>query len=140
MKQFEFVDITTADVAFIAYGKNLNELFANAALAMFEVMIDTNQIEKRVEEKIFVEGHDLESLMFDWLNELLYVVDSKNLAFVEFDVSVDEKNYKLEAVCKGEEISHEKHQTRTVVKAATYHHMKIWKEDNIWKAQVVLDI
>jgi SHS2 domain-containing protein len=139
MKPFEFIEIATADVAFIAYGKDLNELFANAALAMFEVMIDTKQVEKKVEEKVFVEGHDLESLMFNWLNELLYVSDSKNLAFSEFDVKVNEKDFKLEAVCKGEEISHKKHQTRTVVKACTYHYMKIWK-DEIWKAQVVLDI
>jgi len=140
MKAFEFVDITTADVAFIAYGRDLNELFANAALAMFEVMVNINQIEKSVEEKIYVEGYDLESLMFNWLNELLYVSDSKNLAFSEFDVRVDESNFKLEAVCKGETINPEKHETRTVVKAATYHQMKIWKEDNIWKAQVILDI
>jgi SHS2 domain-containing protein len=139
MKAFEFIEIATADVAFIAYGKDLNELFANAALAMFEVMIDTKQVEKKVEEKVFVEGHDLESLMFNWLNELLYVSDSKNLAFSEFDIKINEKDFKLEAICKGEEISHKKHQTRTVVKAATYHHMKIWK-DKIWKAQVVLDI
>jgi len=140
MKAFEFIDITTADVAFVAYGRDMNELFANAALAMFEVMINTNQIEKSVEEKIYVEGYDLESLMFNWLNELLYVSDSKNLAFSEFDVKVDESNFKLEAVCKGEAINPEKHETRTVVKAATYHQMKIWKEDNIWKAQVILDI
>jgi SHS2 domain-containing protein len=140
MKKFEFVDITTADVAFIAYGKDLSELFANAALAMFEVMIDTNQIEKRVEEKISVDGYDLESLMFNWLNELLYISDSKNLAFSEFDVKVDDKDFRLEAICKGEEINSEKHETKTVVKAATYHKMKIWKENDIWKAQVVLDI
>jgi|YelNatPaOPRAMG01_1025707.scaffolds.fasta_scaffold19921_6 SHS2 domain-containing protein len=139
MKAFEFIDITTADVAFLAYGKDLNELFANAALAMFEVMINTKQVEKEKEEKVYVEGHDLESLMFNWLNELLYVSDSKNLAFSEFDVKIDEKNFKLEAVCKGEKIDPQKHETRTVVKAATYHHMKIWKED-VWKAQVILDI
>jgi SHS2 domain-containing protein len=139
MKAFEFVDITTADVAFIAYGKDLNELFANAALAMFEVMINTKQVEKKEEEKVYIEGHDLESLMFNWLNELLYVSDSKNLAFSEFDVKIDEKSFKLEAVCKGEEINPQKHETRTVVKAATYHQMKIWKED-VWKAQVILDI
>ena len=139
MKAFEFIDIATADVAFIAYGRDLNELFANAALAMFEVMINTKQVEKKMEEKVCVEGHDLESLMFNWLNELLYVSDSKNLAFSEFDVKVDEKNFKLKAVCKGEEIDPQKHETRTVVKAATYHRMKIWEED-VWKAQVILDI
>ena len=140
MKTFEFVDITTADVAFVAYGRDLNELFANSALAMFEVMMNTKQVEEKVEERVSVDGHDLESLMFNWLNELLYISDSKNLAFSKFEVKVDEKNFKLEAVCKGEEINPEKHETRTVVKAATYHQMKIWWEDNLWKAQVILDI
>jgi len=140
MKGFEFVDITSADVAFIAYGENLNELFANAALAMFEVMVDTKRVEKKVEEVVRVEGYDLESLMFNWLNELLYISDSKKLAFSEFVVKIDEQNFKLEAVCRGEEINPEKHETRTVVKAATYHQMKIWKEGNVWKAQVILDI
>ncbi len=139
MKRFEFVDITTADVAFVAYGKDLNELFANAALAMFEVMINTSQIEKKEEEKVSVEGYDLESLMFNWLNELLYISDSKNLAFSEFEVKIDDKNFRLESICRGEKINHGKHETRTVVKAATYHQMKIWKED-VWKAQVILDI
>jgi len=140
MKTFEFVDITTADVAFVAYGRDLNELFANSALAMFEVMINTKQVEEKVEERVSVDGHDLESLMFNWLNELLYISDSKNLAFSKFEVKVDDKNFKLEAICKGEEINPEKHETRTVVKAATYHQMKIWWEDNLWKAQVILDI
>jgi SHS2 domain-containing protein len=140
MKPFEFVDLTTADVAFIAYGKDLNELFANAALAMFEVMIDTKKVERKIEEMVSIDGYDLESLMFNWLNELLYISDSKNLAFSYFDVKIDASNFKLKAICKGEEIDPKKHETRTVVKAATYHQMKIWKENETWKAQVILDI
>ena len=140
MKAFEFVDITTADVAFVAYGKDLNELFENAALAMFEVMVNTRQIEEKVEEKVSVDGYDLESLMFNWLNELLYISDSKNMAFNKFIVKIDESNLRLEATCRGEVINPKKHETRTVVKAATYHQMKIWKENDIWKAQVILDI
>jgi len=138
-KKFEFVDITTGDVAFVAYGKNLNELFANAALAMFEVMIDTSKVEKKEERIVEAEGIDLESLMINWLNNLLIFVDSENLAFSEFNVNVDEKNFKLKALCKGEKIDRNKHETRTAVKAATYHKMKIEKND-VWKAQILLDI
>lgn len=137
--KFKFLDITTADIAFEAYGKDLNELFANAALAMFEVMINTNQIEKKVERKVEIEGSDLESLMFNWLNYLLVFVDSENLAFSEFLVKVDEKNFKLEAVCKGEAIDKNKHETRTHVKACTYHQLKV-KKNKIWKVKVILDI
>jgi len=139
MKKFEFVDITTADVAFEAYGKNLNELFANSALAMFEVMINTKQIEQKVERKIKITGNDLQSLMFNWLNNLLLFVDSENLAFSNFKTEVDEKNFTLNAVCKGEKINSKKHEIRTAVKACTYHQMKIEK-NKIWKARVILDI
>ncbi|MFH8108898.1 MAG: archease [Candidatus Aenigmatarchaeota archaeon] len=137
--KFKFLDITTADIAFEAYGKDLNELFENAALAMFEVMVNTKQIETKIERKVEVEGSDLESLMFNWLNYLLVFVDSENLAFSEFSVKVDEKKFKLEAICKGETIDKNKHEIRTHVKACTYHQLKI-KKNKVWKAKVILDI
>lgn len=138
--KFEFIDITTADVAFIAYGKDLNELFANAALAMFEVMINTKQIEAKVERRIEVQAEDLKSLLFEWLNDLLFYYGSENLAFSKFEVEVDEKNFKLSAKCFGEKINPEKHETRTEVKSCTYHKMIIKKSNGKWKAQAILDI
>jgi len=140
MKRFEFVDITVADVAFVAYGKDLNELFANAASAMFEVMINTEQIKPKVKKELRVKGNDLQSLMFNWLNRLLVFVDADNLAFSEFEVKVDEKKLVLNAVCKGEEMNQQKHETRTQVKAATYHKLQVKKGKDGWKAQVILDI
>jgi len=139
MKKFEFIDITTADVAFEAYGESLDELFANAALAMFEVMINTKKVEPKIEKKIEVEGNDLQSLLFNWLNELLVFYGAENLAFSKFEVKIDEKNLKLEASCYGEEINLEKHETKTEVKACTYHQMKVEKNE-FWKARVILDI
>jgi SHS2 domain-containing protein len=140
MRKFKFVDITTADVAFEAYGRSLNELFANAALAMFEVMINTKQIRPKVKRDVKTKGNDLQSLMFNWLNELLVFVDGENLAFSKFDVNIDEKNLKLEAVCRGEEMNRKKHETRTHVKAATYHLMEVKKVNNLWQARIILDI
>jgi SHS2 domain-containing protein len=140
MEKFEFVDITTADVAFVAYGKDLNELFANAALAMFEVMINTKQVKPKIVKKVKIKGNDLQSLMFNWLNELLVYVDRDNIAFSGFNVKIDEKNVELQAECRGEKIKSEKHELKTAVKAATYHKMEIKKVNGIWKAQVILDI
>jgi len=139
MKKFEFVDITTADVAFVAYGKNLDELFANAALAMFEVMINTKQVKPNITRKVKVKGNDLQSLMFNWLNELLVYVDADNFAFSKFNVKVKEKKLELQAECKGEKINQKKHELRTMVKAATYHEMKVEK-NKVWKSQVILDV
>lgn len=139
MKKFEFVDITTADIAFIAYGKDLNELFANAALAMFEVMINTKKVKPTLKREVKVDGDDLESLMFNWLNNLLVYVDGDNLAFSKFDVKIDEKKFNLDATCYGEEINNKKHETRTEVKAATYHKLEVKKEE-FWQARVIVDI
>jgi SHS2 domain-containing protein len=139
MKKFEFVDITTADVAFVAYGKDLNELFENAALAFFEVMINTEQIKLKTKREIKVDGDDLVSLMFNWLNELLIYVDGENLAFSKFDVKVDEK-FNLDATCSGEKIDLKRHETRTAVKACTYHKLEVKKTGNQWRARVIVDI
>ncbi len=140
MKKFEFLDITTADAGFVAYGKNLNELFANAALAMFEIMIDTKIVQPKVKKFLEVKGEDLKSLLFDWLNELLFYYGSENLAFSSFDVEFNKKKLKLNAVCWGEEIDPKRHEIRTEVKATTYHNMKIKKTKEGWKAQVIVDV
>jgi len=138
--RFKFIDITTADIAFEAYGKNLNELFSNAALAMFEVIVDTKLIKPKIKKTVEIKAQDLKSLLFDWLNEILFYFGSENLAFSKFDVKVDEKNFKLKAVCFGEKIDLKKHEIRTEVKATTYHKMKIEKTKESWKTQVILDI
>ena len=140
MKKFEFVDITTADVAFVAYGKDLNELFANAALAMFEVMINTKQVKPKVKVEVKVDGDDLVSLMFNWLNNLLIYVDGENLAFSDFEIEVNEKKLKLNAICKGEKIDKKRHETRTAVKAAKYHKLEVMKVEEHWQARVIVDI
>ena len=140
MERFKFIDITTADVAFEAYGKDLNRLFANSALAMFEVMVNTVKLEPKIEKEVKIKGNDLESLMFNWLNELLVFYGSENLAFSKFEVEIDEKGLELEAKCYGEEIDPERHETRTEVKAATMHKMQVKKVNTKWKAQVILDI
>jgi len=140
MKKFEFLDITTADTAFAAYGKDLNELFENAALAMFEVMVNTKQIKPKIKKTVKVKNDDLKGLLFAWLNELLIFYGSDNLAFSKFEVKVDEDKMELKAICYGEEIDPEKHEVKTEVKAATYHKMEIKKLDERWEAKVIVDI
>lgn len=140
MKKFEPVDITTADVAFIAHGKSLNEVFSNAALAMFDVMVNTRQVKPKKSISFELDGTDINSLMFNFLNKLLFYVDAESMVFTKFKVIVDENIFHLKAECFGEKVR-KKMETRTEVKAATYHQMKIWKEaKGIWNAKVILDI
>ncbi len=114
MEKFKFFEFATADVCFEAYGKTLNELFENAALALFEIIINIKQIKHKTKKEIRIKANDLKSLMIKWLNELLFYVDSESIAFSKFSVHI-EKNFLLEAKAFGEKISG-KHETKQMLK------------------------
>ncbi len=140
MDKFRFLEFATADVAFEAYGKDLNELFENAAIALFEIMTDTSKVEDKKSVKIEIEGNSIEDLLFNWLNELIFYVDAENMFFSKFNVKIDERQCKLFAECKGENIDPEKHELRTQAKACTYHKLKIEKKGDMWVARVLVDV
>jgi SHS2 domain-containing protein len=73
-KQYEYME-HTADVKFLAYGKTLEEVFENAALAMFNVIIDTDKVSGETTREVFLKSPDLEFLLVDWLSELLYLFE-----------------------------------------------------------------
>ncbi len=84
-KQYEYLE-HTADIKFLAYGKTLEEVFENAALAMFNVMIDTGKVSGETAKEIFLKSPDLESLLVDWLSELLYLFEVDEIVFRKFQV------------------------------------------------------
>lgn len=138
-KRFEFFDVT-ADAGFKAYGDTLEEAFQNAALAMFEVMTDTNSIKPQIKRKINIESEDEYALLYDWLTEFLVILDSEFLVFSKFDVEIEKgEQYILNAKAWGEEFDPQRHESRAEVKAVTYHLMDIKKEDG-YMVQVILDI
>jgi SHS2 domain-containing protein len=141
-KKFEFPDITTSDSAFTAYGKDLNDVFCNAALALFETITNTREVEAKEKRKVEVNGYDLKSLMYSWLSELLFISSSEHFLFSKFEVDIKKEgeNFLLNGECSGEKIDIKKHEIKTEVKAITYHKMEIKEEDNKWKAQVIVDL
>lgn len=137
----------TADILIKAWGRGLEELFEYAAKGMFEVITDTAKVEPRVSISIRICGFDLENALYKWLEELLYYHDSRNLVFSRFEVSriyeliaEGEKQICVEGIAKGEEFQRGKHEPRTVVKAITYHEMRIWSEGESLYATFVVDI
>uniref|UniRef100_A0A7C2ZBY1 Protein archease n=1 Tax=Ignisphaera aggregans TaxID=334771 RepID=A0A7C2ZBY1_9CREN len=145
-KPFEFLE-HTADVLVRAYGKTLEEALSNIAKGMFEIMCDTSRIEPKISITVDVCGYDLENLVYRWLEELLYYHDAYNYVFNEFsiisvheDVRENEKMLCIHAQVFGEEFNREKHEPKTVVKAVTYHQMRIEKKDDKWIIDVVFDI
>jgi len=132
----------TADVMFEAYGKNLNALFANAALAVFEVQCDLKKVGNKIKKKIKLKNENAENLLFDFLEELIYLKDAKYILFGKFRVEIKKirDNYILDAVAYGEKINPEKHELKTDVKAVTLHEFFLKKTNKGWKCRVLLDI
>ncbi|MBB5253023.1 archease [Sulfurisphaera ohwakuensis] len=139
MQKFEFFE-HTADIGIRAYGRNLNEAFENAAVAVFEVMTDTSKVEPREMREVKIDGYDLENLLYRWIESLLVYYDSEIMLFSKFHVNIDEKNLTLEGKAWGEKFNPNKHERRTVVKAMTYHEMKIENKGNYYILTFVVDI
>ncbi|HEY9204800.1 MAG TPA: archease [Candidatus Methanoperedens sp.] len=134
-------DIATADIAFTAEGRTIEELFRDAAIATFEVMVDTKSVKTGISESIELENETVDGLLFDWLSELIYLKDADAILFSRFDVSIKKNDtYELKAKVEGENINREQHRLRSDVKAVTYHMFEVRKTGENWYARVVLDI
>ena len=131
----------TSDVIFEAYGKSLEELFVSAGLATEELMVELKTLSPNLKEKINVKGKDVEELLYNFLEELIFLKDTKLLLFKEFQIKIKEgKEYSLKAIAKGEVINRTKHELGRDVKAVTLHQFEVKKEKDKWKARVLIDI
>jgi len=137
-KAFEIID-HTADVGIIAYGADIEELFSNAALALFSLITAPESVEEKLHLDLEVSSEDRDSLLIEWLNELIYLFDVNHILFNHFDIKSLTHN-ELKATCYGEDFNPMKHKITAGVKAATYHMLKLDKSDDGFKAQVILDI
>jgi SHS2 domain-containing protein len=128
-----------ADIGFRVFGASLSELFASAAVALLSIADDPAAAEPRDEYPIAVQSGDRESLMVDWLNEVLYWYDGKRIALCDFHIA-SFRDHAIEATARGEPRDPERHRARLIVKAVTYHQLKIEQRRGNWIAEVYLDI
>ena len=109
----------TADAMVEAHGETLGERFASAAYALFDQMTDVTKVSPKGEVRIELRADGREQLLVDFLQELLFLHDTENLVFSEFDVETDGKG--LVARARGEAFDEARHPKRSVVKGITYH-------------------
>jgi SHS2 domain-containing protein len=141
-KRFEFLE-HTADVYVAAYGVNLEEAFENAALATFETMTETAEVEPKIEDSIEAEGYDEQALLYNWLEALLIKFEMTENLYSQFKISKIEKTpngFKLNAKIWGEPFNPEKHPQKVGIKAVTYHQMEIIKKPKMVIVKFILDI
>ena len=137
-KGFEVID-HTADVGIIAYGAEIKQVFCNAALALFSLITELEDVGEELKYDLEVASEDRESLLVEWLNELIYLFDAEHALLKKFDVQ-SLSNTRLKATCYGEKFDPSRHKIKTGVKAATYHMLRIDKYNKGYKAQVIFDI
>jgi len=135
--KYEFLP-HTADVKFRAYGKSMEEAFSNAALALTEVITDYTKVEPKVKRVIEIESEDEKSLLYDFLEQFLILLDSENFLLNSVK-EIEIKDNKLKAIVLGD-TDLDKYKTETHIKAVTYQEMEIRKEKGRYMLQVILDI
>lgn len=138
MQAFEVLE-HTADVGLKAYGNTLKEVFENAAVGMFSLITDLENVKPTLSENIYVEAEDRESLLVEWLNELIYRFEVKYRIYKRFEIIEWDGEYHLHAKAYGEPLDLGRHQLMTQIKACSYHMLKIERND-LWSAQVIFDV
>ncbi len=135
---FELFD-HTADVGLRIRAADLNTLFADAARAMFSVMVgDLAAVRPLEEVQINMAADDLDALLRDWLGELLYTFHVRRLVFCDFTVSVS--NGGMQGTARGEPMDPVRHRLDVEIKAVTWHGLKVERTGDDWLAEVIVDI
>ena len=134
--KYRFVE-HTGDIKFQVYGKTLSEIFENSVLAVKEYISREVKIKSVKGKVINVSGIDLESLFYNFLDELIYLLDAEN--FIAAKAKITTRGYNLKAELFGDKASN--YRNLDHIKAATYAEMYIKKlPDGNWEAQAVLDV
>lgn len=139
--RFEYLD-HTADVQIHSWGVSVTDAFCQAALGMFNYMTPLEGIKIGVQEKsILAEGHDLQSMLFGFLDEFLFVFHTEMLVCREIEViEFDRENWKMRARGSGEVFDRKRHESGTEVKAITYSAMQVIEGENGSEVFVIVDI
>jgi len=118
----------TADITIECWAPTLEEAFEQAALASFEVILDTTTVRPNESIEISVEGIDMKELLVEWVGRLISLIDVNSQFYSRFKVhelSEVSAGYCLKGSAFGEQIDLQRHDTRTEVKAMTYADMRI---------------
>ncbi len=135
---FEVLDIS-GDVGLKVYGQNLEELFLNGALGLYSLITNTSSIKPLKSIDVNVYSESIEGLFIGWLNELIFQFDTYDFIGKEIEIENLSEN-RVEAKITGENFDPQKHECGLLVKAATYHNLKIEKKNGVWTAEVIFDI
>lgn len=135
---YEYLDIS-GDAGVRATGRSIEEVFINAALGMYGLVTDLDGIREEKTIAVEAESQSPEGLLVGWLNELIFRLDTEG--FIGRKVKILHLgNEAVKAEVTGEEFDLARHEPRLLLKAATYHDLKLEEKDGQWTAEVIFDI
>ncbi len=140
---FKFLEkIAIADIAFEVTAPTRDKLFEDAGMAASDIMVDPKTVRPTLKKVLKISADSLENLMYDFLSELIYLKDTKNLLFSKFRVKVTQKKaaWSLSASVSGEKIDRKRHDLRNDLKAITMHMFVVEQQKKNWYARIVVDI
>ena len=129
----------TADVGLSVHAKTLPELFEQAALGMTSLLTELEKIEPREEVSFKLKASSPETLLVDWLHEVLYQLTIKKRALGRFRVEML-KDFYLKAKASGELLQPDRHSVFREIKAVTRHALKIEFGERGYSVRIVFDI
>jgi SHS2 domain-containing protein len=129
----------TADLGLAITGTSREDLFANAALAVFDIITDLSLVEPREARRIVVEGDSPEDLLINFLREILYLYNGKHWLMKEIRMTRF-GDTALEAEAMGEPLDGRKHEICKEIKAVTYHQAEVRRTPEGWSAKVIFDV
>jgi SHS2 domain-containing protein len=138
MKKYEILDIS-GDIGIRSFGKSVREAFINIALGMYSLITDLNTVEEKKTIDISIESHSQEGTLVSWLNELIFYFDAYGFIGKKIDIKQFSEN-KIVSIISGGKFEPERHEGKLLIKAATYHNIRIERVDDVWEIDVIFDI
>jgi len=143
MGSFEYLeDEAIADIAFRAYGDDLQDLFYHAAMATANLQTDINLLPRDEQRDIHIHKSDIDRLLKAFLDEILFYKDAELIFAVDFEVHIEKTvdGYLLDGKLIGGKFDYDIHPMHTDLKAITWHDFKVTKSDAGWQCYVLIDI
>ena len=135
---YELVD-HTADIGVRLWGPTAEEVFEQAALALFSLVCDPLDVGELEAVEVALEAESMDLLLAAWLNELLSVFEARKLVLSQFDL-LELGDHVLRARVSGEPLDTSRHIVCGGVKAATLQELSLEHLDDGWRGFVLLDV
>jgi SHS2 domain-containing protein len=129
----------TADLGVDFFGSTREELFAHAALALFDLLVDAEDVRDTETREVQIEGTDGTDLFVNYLREILYLFNGEGRVLTACRI-LGMNDHQLTAEIRCGPFDAATHRIRTEIKAVTYHLASLSETTQGWIGRIVFDV